>query len=708
MVSSTNLQLSNIDPLVQQLRDDLSITDDSLNCSQIVDALSNLDADEACRTAGFLVGLGDISDHQKEIVTDLYGTEAINLYNGVIRVANLAHQSTQSGSSQDPAQLEERLRRLLITMIDDVRIVLIAVASHLILLRNFNGESNADAQQYARVGRDIFAPLANMLGLSQLKWELEDYSFRYLNPKAYKTLANALEERRVDREQYIESCISAFQRSLTELNIHAVIEGRAKHIYSIWKKMHYKGLEFRQLWDIRAIRILVDSIDDCYQVLSCIHGNWQPFQNEFVDYIATPKSNGYQSIHTVIKGPQNKALEIQIRTHHMHQYNETGIAAHWRYKARVQGETDIDNKVIWLRQLLDWKNQLISDQQHSGESGQAAVVPVKTEDTRVFVFTPKGTVLDLPAGSTPIDFAYAVHTEIGHRTRGALVNKKMVPLHYVLMNGDHVHIQTVKSGGPSLDWLNKSPSYAITNRARNRISHWFKHQEYDVHVAEGRVMLDKELEKLGLDDVSYDKINQHTHFRKVDDLFAAIGSHDYKVSKALSPFKKRQHETDDKVIVTKAGSELKHDPRQSGFVVEGVGNLLTQIAQCCNPVPGDKIIGYITVGKGISIHRKSCKNVTDLDQEYADRLIEVDWGGDKPERYAAEIKVTGYQRNGLLHDITESLKSVNADILKANMETDDEQIARINMRLDVPGSVNMDQLTQRLRTIPNIYEVNRS
>ena len=706
MVSSANLQPEITESLVSEITANLEIQGEVSASQQIVELLANLGADRDCQIAGFFHGFGQLEDSQHDLLLKVYGDEIVNIYLGANKIKLLAQQSIVPGTRQDVVQLEERLRKLLITMIDDVRVVLIAIVGHLQLLRNAKRSDDAK-KEHAQLARDMYAPLANMLGLSQLKWEIEDYSFRYLNPNAYKTLAVALEERRVDREQHIETCIDEFAEALTKLGIDATIQGRAKHIFSIWKKMHSKGLDFSQLWDIRAIRVLVNSVEDCYQVLSYVHGSWQAFKSEFVDYIATPKANGYQSIHTVIEGPMGKTLEIQIRTVDMHTDSELGTAAHWRYKAQVNSESDIDNKVVWLRQLLDWKNQLVSDNQSQERKRYSPAIANRVVETRVFVFTPKGTVMDLPSGSTPIDFAYAVHTEVGNRTRGALINGKMVPLSYVLQNGDHVQIQTLKSGGPSLDWLNKSPVYVVTNRAKSRISHWFKHQEYDTHVSEGRLMLDREMEKQRLDDLSYEKINQHTHFRKVDDLFAAIGSQDYKVSKALSPFRKKTDFQDDQRVIRKTPSPQHHDSQPGGFTVEGVGNLMTHPAQCCSPVPGDEIIGYITLGKGVSIHRQSCINIKKRDDKQKNRLIQVDWSGEKPDRYTVEIFVVGYQRAGLLHDLTESLKSVNAEIIKANMETDDEQIARISLRLEVPGQVGTDQLIQRLRTIQNIFEVKR-
>ena len=590
-------------------------------------------------------------------------------------------------------------------MVDDVRVAVIFLSGHLQKLRSCKEASAETRHRYAIDGRELVAPLANRLGLWQLKWEIEDLSFRYLNPNSYKTLARALEEKRTHREKYIQRLVDSIERDLLDQGIGSQVHGRAKHIYSIWKKMQKKGLEFTQLWDLRALRIVVSDIEECYQALGLIHSQWDHFETEFEDYIATPKENGYRSIHTIIKGPEGKSVEIQIRTKEMHENSELGLAAHWRYKESVAQSSASDNKVIWLRQLLDWKDQLVVVSPKSEE--QSASVPVKSKETRVYVFTPKGVVVDLPSGSTPVDFAYSVHTEIGHRTRRAIVNGKMVPLHYTLATGDKIQIQTVNNGGPSLDWLRNEPLYVKTSRARNRISQWHKHQEYDHYVAEGRALLDKEIVRLGLDDISYEKINSHTHFRKIDDLFAALGAQDYKASKALYPFKKSQNHDVDVASVPIKSLQKNKPSNKSEFIVQGVGNLLTQLANCCDPVPGDEIVGYITMGKGVSIHRKLCVNIVNTDTDHKDRLIEVDWGTKEHSSYTLNIVVKGYHRSGLLHDITEYLKSSKADILKASMETDNEHVTVINMRLEVAGEIRPDQITGKLTSIENIFEAKR-
>jgi GTP pyrophosphokinase len=670
--------------------------------------VADLDVDQESEIAGFLYGLDRVSSQDLNKVVEKFGEVPIQLFESASRVLELSEFQRSPESLRRPVEIEENLRRMLIAMVDDVRVVIITLAGKLQILRNCKDLPVSVQQQHALAARDVFAPLANRLGVWQLKWELEDYSLRYLQPSSYKTLARALEEKRKDRDHYISELVHGLEKSLEELGLDSQVQGRAKHIYSIWKKMQSKGLEFRQLWDLRAVRILVGSVDDCYRALALVHSQWEHFPAEFVDYIATPKDNGYSSIHTVVKGPRGKSVEVQIRTYDMHRESELGLAAHWRYKERVSVSSDIDDKVVWLRQLLEWKQELTVHNSGSALSNDSEGELAPRVESRIYVFTPKGTVMDLPRGATPVDFAYSIHTEVGHRTRGAVVNRKMVPLCHPLETGDRVQIQTIKSGGPSLDWLRDNPAYAITNRARNRISQWFKRKEFDQNVSEGRMLLDRELGRLGYDDLGYEKINQHTHFHKVEDLFSAIGSGDYKVSKALYPFKKPEKESLETITSPRRGKSEKKNTRVSDFIVQGVGNLMTHAANCCNPVPGDRIVGYITMGKGVSIHRKSCVNISNIDDDHRDRLIDVDWGNQQTSAYSISIVVTAYHRSGLLHDITEILKSGKADILKASMDTDDEYVTRINLRLEVDGKIRPNALLQKISSIQNVYDVKRS
>ncbi len=682
---------------------------------QLVAILQELGMDGVGMIAGLLQslldGLTPLSDHESKCVEAHFGAEVLVLYRSINRMRQLSDLLSTGVSGHSRVETdEENLRKMLITMVDDVRVVQICLANQLVLLRVSKSKTVEFQKIQARLTSDVYAPLANRLGMGQIKWQLEDSAFRYLQPKTYHTLAKELEEKRRVREHYIEQLVATIQTHFGEAGVDAVVHGRAKHIYSIWKKMQRKDLQFKQLWDIRGIRILVHSIEDCYAALSVIHSIWKHIPNQFSDYISMPKSNGYQSIHSVVIGPKNKSVEVQIRTYAMHEESELGAAAHWRYKEKLGQDDSIDTKVVWLRRLLDWKNEVMgatateSEQAGEGDSENVDEKNQSQKDQRIYVFTPQGTIVDLPVGSTPIDFAYAIHSDIGHRARGAKINGKMVSLNYPLQTAEQVHIQTVKIGGPSRDWLRNDLGGVRTNRARSRILHWFKRADYDQNVSEGRSMLERELHRLGLDDLSYEKINQHTHFQKVEDMLAAIGAKDFKLSKALYPFRLT---LDALESVTKKRPSLKR-PNKDSFSVHGVGNLLTRMAKCCQPLPGDKIIGFISSGRGVSIHKSNCNNILHIDENLTNRLIDVDWGQQSQSAYNLRLRVTAYHRSGLLHEVTETLKVANADVLSVTMETDQEQVTRLQLRLEIAATMRPEQLISRLSAIQNVFEVRRN
>ena len=676
---------------------------------QLVAILHGLGMNRDGVLAGLLQSLTDglaFSEAESALAKAHFGAPVMALHHSIDRMRQLSDSLGVGVQGRSRAETdEENLRKMLITMVDDVRVVQICLANQLVLLRWSKSKAVEWQKLQARLTRNVYAPLANRLGIGQIKWELEDLAFRYLHSNTYHLLAQALEEKRQVREAYIERLVTQLQAHFSESGIDAEIHGRPKHIYSIWKKMQRKDLEFKQLWDIRGVRILVHSIEDCYSALSVVHSIWKHIPNQFSDYISMPKANGYQSIHSVIIGMEDKSVEVQIRTYSMHEESELGAAAHWRYKEKLGQESSIDTKVVRLRRLLDWKDEVMEttvtedEQADEAESNAAGQKEQSRKNQRIYVFTPKGTIVDLPFGSIPIDFAYAIHSEVGHRTRGAKVNGKMVSLHYPLQTTEQVHIQTVKTGGPSRDWL-RTDGGVRTNRARSRILQWFKHADHDHNVSEGRGMLERELHRLGLDDLSYEKINQHTHFQKVDDLLAAIGAKDYKLSKALYPFKPA---SDDKLTGTKSRQTTKKQNKTS-LSVHGIGNVLTRMAKCCQPVPGDRIVGFISSGKGVSIHRQNCKNILKMNEA---RLIKVSWGQQPQSTYSLKLQITAYHCSGLLHEVTETLKEVNTDVLNVNMETDEEQVTRLHIRLEVAGTTRPGQLINRLSTIQNVFEVRR-
>jgi GTP pyrophosphokinase len=675
------------------------VSDAEINAGlDTVAILRSLGMDEGGCVAALLHCVQNPDLLDDSVLAENCDSTAVTLYRGVVRLARLSSFSRAVDQSVNREANEDNLRKMLITMVDDVRVVMIKLADQLRQLRAARQGPLAEQQALSRMTLDIYAPLANRLGIWQVKWELEDLALRFLEPDTYRHLASLLDEKRGDREQYIDQLIGTLSQSLQSAGIEATINGRPKHLYSIWKKMQRKGLAFENLWDIRAVRIVVESIADCYSALGVVHTQWQPLPGEFDDYIATPKANGYRSIHTVVIGPRDKSVEVQIRTSGMHQENELGVAAHWRYKENRRRDDSIDHKVVWLRQLLEWKQEL-----EESES-LADALQTSVEARRVYVFTPHGTVVDLPEGSTPVDFAYAIHSEVGHSTRGARVNGRMVPLGYQLRTGDQVQIQTQKGGSPSRDWLRPELEYIRTQRARSRIQHWFKQKNQDHHIAEGRVLLEKELSRLGLEDLAYERITAHTPYARPDDLLVALGAGDYKLSRALSPFRREIERRSEPVVPIRR----QHKEDVSGsFRVNGVGNLLTTMGRCCRPVPGDPIVGYITSGRGVTIHNQNCNNVTSLSEERSNRLIDVEWGREDSTAYPVEVAVTAYHRGGILHDITQVIRDQGIELTSVNMDTDAENIIHLSLRLEVAGLKTLSKALGQLSRVQNVLEVRR-
>ncbi|MCY4050006.1 MAG: TGS domain-containing protein [Gammaproteobacteria bacterium] len=674
--------------------------------------LTEIGAGPTTVAAGYLAAIGEIQEKEHQQLTKIARRSLLQLYQNsmFLNTLSVARQNNLS-SKDDYHPIEENLRKMLIAMVDDGRVVLIGLALQLAKLKLGEGENDEDYRQLVHATKEIYAPLANRMGVFQLKWQLEDLSFRNTQPETYQRLAKLLNEKRKQRERFLNDVVHKVQSGISSIVQGGRVYGRPKHIYSIWKKMNQKGIEFDQLWDIRAIRILVNTVDECYQCLSYVHGRWEHFSDEFEDYIAMPKKNGYRSIHTVISGPQNKAVEVQIRTFEMHQESELGLAAHWRYKEGIEQDINIENKIIWLRELLEWKRQIVEPSGIAEQSLEASedFIQKPSEDDRVYVFTPQGKVVDLPRDSTPLDFAYAIHSEIGHRARGALVDGKMVALHKRLKTGNRVQIQTVKSGGPSLDWLRNDRGYVQTSRARQRILQWFRHEEYDRNVSVGRGLLERELVKLGMTDLSYEKINQHTHYRKVDDLFAAIATGDYKINRALQPFKVDTKKNSHDQLVSKRSKGKIQFQKPSRFIVQGIGNLMVRSAKCCSPVPGDQIVGYITTSEGITVHRQDCGNIVKLSESRRQRLIEVEWGELAGSTYILALEIVAYQRENFLSNVHDQLKSRNIEILKVDTRLDDrEKIMYLSIQLEVPETIRYKTVIEGLKSIQDILEVHRT
>jgi GTP pyrophosphokinase len=601
----------------------------------------------------------------------------------------------------------ENLRKMLVAMVDDVRVALIKLAERTCAIRAVKHADDEKRHRVAREVFDIYAPLAHRLGIGHIKWELEDLSFRYLEPEQYKQIAKLLHERRLDREQYIADVMNQLRTELTATGIKADISGRAKHIYSIWRKMQRKGLQFSQIYDVRAVRVLVPEVRDCYTALGIVHSLWRHIPKEFDDYIANPKENGYRSLHTAVIGPDGKVLEVQIRTQAMHEEAELGVCAHWKYKGTdAKGGSDhYEEKMAWLRQVLEWHEEL------GDIGGLAEQLKVDIEPDRVYVFTPDGHAIDLPKGATPLDFAYRVHTQIGHNCRGAKINGRIVPLTYSLHTGEQVEIITSKNGAPSRDWLNPNLGYITTSRARAKIVHWFKLQDREQNVAAGKAMLERDLARLALAAVDFAKLAEKCNLKSVEDMYAALGAGDLRLAHAVNLAQQQ-------VEPERGNEQLELIPRRAtaprpgkrgDIQIQGVGNLLTQMAGCCQPLPGDPIVGYITVGRGVSIHRQDCASVLQLAGREPERIIQVSWGPVPVQTYPVDIVIKAYDRSGLLRDVTQVLLNERINVLAVNTRSNKEDnTASMLLTIEIPGLDALSRLLARISQLPNIIEARRN
>ena len=638
-----------------------------------------------------------------------FGASVAQLVDGVTKMEVIQEFSDEAQQKRNQNAKAESLRKMMLAMVDDVRVVLIKLCDRLHNMRTLGAVNPQKQKRVATETLEIFSPLANRLGVWQLKWELEDLAFRYIEPDIYMSIAKKLSERRVDRQSFIDDFIGALDSSLSEQKIDAQIQGRVKHIYSIWNKMRKKGLEFEQLFDVRAVRILVHSVQDCYAALGMIHTKWKYIAGEFDDYIATPKENNYRSIHTAVIGPGGKVVEVQIRTHEMHHYNELGIAAHWRYKeGSKQADEAVNAKVVWLRQLLEWKDEVAD--------ASDFVDRVKDEvfEDRVYVFSPKGRVIDLAYGATPIDFAYAIHTEVGHRCRGAKVNGKMVPLTTRLKNGQQVSIITAKTGGPSLDWLDAHKGYVQSRRARSGIQHWFRHENRDETIAHGRTVLDREFDRMNVTDVSLDLLAAKLGLDGTDELFFKIVDGSIKPGRAAAVaqrlLKPDSNDEDEQLeIKFKAAQKAANDDAGGAAIsVQGVKDLMTHLARCCQPVPGDRVLGFVTRGTGVTIHRESCPNLLYQQHKSNERVVEVNWGREDEQTYPMTIQIHAFDRKGLIRDISSILADEKINVLEMNTRTEkrDHSVTMETM-VEVAGLEEMSRLLAKLDQLPNVLSVRR-
>lgn len=626
-------------------------------------------------------------------------TRLIKDVQGMAAISELLNPARTQVLDQNQDQLE-KVRKMLVSIIDDVRVALLKLAERTCAIRALR---DADKDKRRRVAREVFeiyAPLAHRLGIGYIKWELEDLSFRYLKPQDYKKIARLLDEKRIDRQQYIDDVVSRLKGSLTEARVDGEVYGRAKHIYSIWRKMKRKGLDFRELYDIRAFRIITKEVRDCYAALGVVHSLFNHIPQEFDDYIATPKENGYRSLHTAVFGPEGKTLEVQIRTEDMHEEAELGVCAHWKYKGTdVNTKSDsYEEKLNWLRNVMEWHEEL-GDLGGIAEEWRSDVEP-----DRIYVFTKAGHVVDLSVGATPVDFAFRIHTEVGLKCRGAKVGGRIVPLNHRLKTGDKVEILTSSQAHPSRDWLNSDLGYVTTNRARAKLTSWLKKQDRDSNVVDGKSLVDAELKRLALVGVNWEDILTHTSFNELDDMYAAIGAGDFRVTQAIGLVQRQLEPEEEKAF------EIRSRPRQektsdSTITIDGVGNLLTQMAGCCQPVPGDPIIGYITVGRGVTIHRQDCNNALNLQEQEAERLIEVNWGNSPEYMYPVEILISAYDRSGLLRDITIVLANEKVNVLSVQTRTSmEDNIATMSLTVEVQSLQQLSMVLAKVNQLPNVIE----
>ena len=665
--------------------------------------LAGMNMDGETLAAAILHAVPEHLDNWMEKLATDFGANIVVLVLGISRMEQIQHLSDihwQDKNKEGQAQQIESLRKMLLAMVDDIRVVLIKLAERTQTMRNLSGASEEDRKIIAQEIRGIFAPLANRLGVWQVKWELEDLALRYLEPDLYKKVAKLLDERRVDREQYIVNVLAQLKNELSEADIKAEVTGRSKHINSIVNKMKRKQIDFSELYDVRAVRILVNDIKECYTALGIVHNLWQPIPSEFDDYIAHPKSNDYRSLHTAVVGPRNLALEVQIRTHEMHQHSELGVAAHWRYKEGGKSDSKFDEKIAWLRQILEWKDDV--------SEGGDMLEQFKSElfQDQVYVLTPQGKVIDLPKGSTPVDFAYTLHTDLGHRTRGAKVDGSIVPLNYKLQNGQRVEILAAKQGTPSRDWLNPSLDYLHSPRARAKVRHWFKHQHYDENVSQGRAQLERELHRLGVTSVNQEKIAQRLKFNKLEDLLAAIGRGDVtprQIAVAIQEELPAKIETITKPLVTKPATA---PTSTSGILVEGVGNLMTKMAKCCKPAPPDAIAGYVTRDRGVTIHRRDCSTMLRMPAQRHDRVLKAQWGGKQGSNFSVDIEVIAYDRQGLLRDISELFAKEKVNVTRVNSHSKHNQ-AYMQFSIEVADIEQLSQLMGLLHQLPTVISARR-
>lgn len=688
------------------------------HCASVARILADMHTDAATRASALLAVLPDdatSSAKQKSPMLKAFGAEISSLVQGtrsLLRLGLLAGQSRdESADRQDQKEMQ---RKMLLAMAADLRIVLLRLASRMQSLRWYAESRTPCPAEFARETMELYAPLANRLGIWQLKWEMEDLSFRFLEPETYKSIARQLEERRVERETFIAEVVEELRSMLADANIQAAVTGRPKHIYSIWNKMRIKNLSFDKLYDLRALRVIVDDERDCYAALALVHARWTPISDEFDDYISRPKPNGYRSLHTVVSDDSGRTFEIQIRTHEMHVFAEYGMAAHWRYKeAGAQGGTqrasgEYDRKIAWMRQLLSWGSQDATGQSPPADDLPAAGAddsPAANQE-RIYVLTPQARVIELPAGSTPVDFAYYLHTDLGHRCRGAKIDGQMAPLLTRLQTGQTVEIVAAKSGGPSRDWLNPQLGYLASPRSRAKVRAWFNAIELQERMSNGQALVEKELQRLGKTAINLEQLAHQLGFARADDLYVAVAKDEFslrQIDQALkAPTESPKSPEQSQVFVP--GQARAPEAGRSGVLVMGVDSLLTQLARCCRPAPPDDIAGFVTRGRGVSVHRRDCASFAGLTARYPERIIEVDWGDTGETVYPVDIGIHAQQSANLLRDLSDVFGRLRLNVIGVNTHSR-RSLAHMVFTVEVRNGEQISRALTALNELPGVTAV---
>ncbi|MBK7673975.1 bifunctional (p)ppGpp synthetase/guanosine-3',5'-bis(diphosphate) 3'-pyrophosphohydrolase [Accumulibacter sp.] len=637
--------------------------------------VAGLKLDAVARLAALLFAVPALIEHGLALIERDFGAGVAQLVDGISRLNRLrpitrGFVANSVDSNENPQEMKaqiEVLRKMLLAMVEDIRVVLLRLASRTQTLRHYAAEPDELRVPVARETLALYSPLANRLGVWELKWELEDLSFRFLHPAIYKEIAQQLDEKRTEREQFIAEAIDRLQAELVAAGVsNAEVYGRPKHIYSIWNKMRKKAVGFSEVYDVRALRVILDEVKDCYTALGIVHHIWSPIAKEFDDYIAHPKGNDYRSLHTAVHCPDGRSLEVQIRTREMHSHAELGVAAHWRYKegSGTTPEDRYDEKIAWLRQLLTWRDEVADSSDWVRHYKQAAF------DETVYILTPQGRVVDLPRGATPVDFAYRVHTDLGHRCRGAKVDGALVPLNTQLSTGQRVEIIVAKHGGPSRDWLNPSLAYLFTPRSRLKVRQWFASLALEDTLAEGRAVVIRELQRMGQPGINLDDLAARLGFARSDDLFIAVARAKLNLRQLQVAVRGNEMPADDQELAElPVRRQRDSDVADKGILIVGVDRLLTQLAGCCKPAPPDPIVGFVTRGKGVSVHRADCSNFSNMRTMHPERVIETTWGSRTDGVFAVDIVIDAYDRQGLLRDVSDVLARERINVIAVNTQS---------------------------------------